>query len=96
MFRFINVLLLGASLTISVAAIAQDRDDRKENHEQQQSKRYYDKSSKDYHAWNQDEDRRYHDYLKEKHLKDRDFDKLKDRDRDAYFKWSHEHNSDHH
>jgi hypothetical protein len=96
MSRVMNVLILGAALSIPVAVGAQDRNDRQEHRESEQSKRYFDKSAKDYHEWNQDEDRRYHEYVKERHLKDRDFNRLNARDRNAYFKWRHEHESDRH
>jgi hypothetical protein len=96
MFRPLTVLLIGASLAVSSAAIAQERHDDRDHHEQEQSKRYYDRNAKDYHEWNSDEDRRYHEYLRERHLNDRDFDRLNNRDRDAYFKWRHDHDNDHH
>jgi hypothetical protein len=91
------------ALTVPFGAIAQDRHDQESGHDRanperdgnhgQQTKRYYDKSARDYHEWNQDEDRKYHEYLSEKHMKDRDFDRLNSRDQSAYFKWSHDHDS---
>jgi hypothetical protein len=103
MIRLLNVLILGGVLTFPFAARAQDRRDQQPGHEQasgrgdrQQTKRYYDKSSRDYHQWNQDEDRRYHEYLRERHMKDRDFGRLNGRQQSDYFKWSHEHDSAQH
>ena len=62
MFRPLSVLLLGLAMMNPFAATAQDRYDFQN---QQQTKRYYDKTGKDYHEWNQNEDRKYHDYLTE-------------------------------
>ena len=97
MTNFLKIALLGTALV--AVCPAQERRDAEQAREsqaarsegQQQAKRYYDKSARDYHEWNQDEDRRYHEYAKERHLRDRDFDRLSSRQQSDYFKWSHEH-----
>jgi hypothetical protein len=105
MFRSLSILIFAAALTNPFAATAQDRRDQQSGHDQasgrgdnhgQQTKGYYDKSARDYHEWNQDEDRRYHEYLSEKHMKDRDFGRLNSRQQSDYFKWSHQHDSGQH
>lgn len=88
MTHFLKIVLLGAALV--AVAPSQDRRDQP-SHDQQQTKRYYDKTRKDYHEWNQDEDRRYHEYLKERRMQDRNFDRLNSRQQSDYFKWRHQH-----
>jgi len=104
MYRSLSILILAA--TVSFTVTAQDRHDQQSGHDQAsnpgrgdsrgQTKRYYDKSARDYHEWNQDEDRKYHEYMSEKHMKDRDFGKLPARQQSDYFRWSHEHDSSPH
>src|SRR5271165_4817343 len=83
MHRYLSVLLLSAALILPVVMRADD------NHDQ--SKRYYDKTGKDWHEWNQNEDHAYHQYLQDNHKKDRDFSKASSRERDDYFKYRHAH-----
>ena len=92
MFRPLSVLFLGLAMISPFAATAQDRHDQQS---QQQTKRYYDKAGKDYHEWNQNEDRKYHDYLAEKHMKNRDFAQQSSRQQTLYFTWSHQHEGRH-
>jgi hypothetical protein len=65
--------------------VAQPADDK--NH---QEKRYYDRDSKDYHTWNNNEDRAYRIYLGQQHRDYRDFDRSKAGQQQAYFKWRHQ------
>jgi hypothetical protein len=52
MRRSFLCFLLVSGLGVCSSAVAQDHPDQ----------RYYDKSHKDYHQWNADEDKRFHDY----------------------------------
>ena len=84
--------------TVSTAAAAQDRDDhaRQEDHARQQEEhRYYDSVHHDYHTWNGDEDRRYREFMEERHHRYRDFSRLNKKDQQAYWQWRHDHD-DHH
>jgi hypothetical protein len=56
-----------------------------------QEKRYYDKSGKDYHTWNDNEDHAYRTYLTEQHRDYRDFNKVNKGQQQEYFKWRHQH-----
>ena len=56
-----------------------------------QEKRYYDKSGKDYHTWNSNEDRAYRSYVQEQHQQYREFNKVNRGQQQQYFKWRHEH-----
>jgi len=84
-FQMRNTLLalfLGAAaLTIAPQGV------RAEDH------RYYDRDHKDYHAWNEPEQRAYHHwYMEERHeAKFRDYNRLNRADQRAYWQWRHEH-----
>jgi hypothetical protein len=54
-------------------------------------KRYRDTRHKDEHVWNEHEDRAYRVWTQENHRKYNDFDRLKDRDRQSYWDWRHDH-----
>ncbi len=73
-------------LAIGVAAplvIAQDRD--------QDHRRYYDKSHKDYHTWNDSEQKSYGVFLNENHLQVHVFAKAKPSEQQKYWAWRHDH-----
>jgi ribulose kinase len=77
MYKFLNILMLGAALTAPVA-IAQER-------------HYEDKAHHDSHTWNSDEDQRYRSYLREHHKKYREFNRMNRKDQDNYWNWRHSH-----
>lgn len=90
MHRYLGALALGAALIIPVAVSAQDRESPPQA-DHSKDKRYYDKSGKDWHEWNSNEDHVYHQYLQDNHQTDRDFAKANSRERSDYFKWRHAH-----
>ena len=53
--------------------------------------KFYDRSHKDYHQWNDGEDVHYRQYLTENHRKYRVFSKNSKSQQDAYWKWRHNH-----
>jgi hypothetical protein len=79
-FTILTALFAAVSLMAPVAMKADDHD-----------KRYYDKDARDYHAWNNQEDRAYRVYLTEHHRDYREFRKTKTVQQREYFKWRHEH-----
>jgi hypothetical protein len=85
MHRYWSVLLLSAALAAPLSVKADDK------HSDNQTKRYYDSSARDWHEWNQNEDRAYHQYLTESHKKDHDIAKANRGEKKDYFKWRHEH-----
>jgi len=103
-YRFLSSLFLTAALAAPVAMMAaagpqdkddmaaagpQDKDDRnQENRQGENNKRYYDKSHKDYHTWDGNEDRQYQRYQTERHEK-RSFSQLNNRQQAAYWSWRH-------
>ena len=90
MHRYLSALALSAALIVPAAAVGQDRDSPS-HMDHSKDKRYYDKSGKDWHEWNPNEDRVYHQYLQDNHQKDRDFAQANSRERVDYFKWRHAH-----
>lgn len=85
--RFFSAALLGAALLIPVgmAPMAFGDDDHRS------ARSYHDKKHNDDHEWNDHEDRAYRIYAKENHHKYRDFSRLKENDRQAYWGWRHDH-----
>jgi hypothetical protein len=79
---------LGAVPVLATPATAQDHNDQARR---QQENRVYDSAHRDYHTWNGDEDRRYREFLTERHLKYRDFSRLNKNRRNDYWQWRHEH-----
>jgi type III secretory pathway component EscR len=82
-FLILSALVLSTALIGPAVARADDA-----NHHE---KRYYDKSGKDYHAWNDNEDHAYRAYLQEQHQDYRGFNTVNPAQQQQYFKWRHEH-----
>ena len=82
-FFILSAFVLSAALTAPIASMAQEN-----NHSE---RRYYDKQGKDYHTWNDNEDRAYRSYLTEQHQSYRSFDKQAPARRQVYFNWRHNH-----
>ncbi|MEO7146017.1 MAG: hypothetical protein ABI165_21190 [Bryobacteraceae bacterium] len=84
-FMILGGFLAGAAL-LTPAVRAEDH--RNDSHH---DKRYYDKSGKDYHEFNNNEDRAYRMYLREQHRDYRDFSRENRHQQAQYFTWRHEH-----
>lgn len=82
-FLVLSALVLSTALVDSIAA----RTDDSNHHE----KRYYDRTGRDYHTWNNTEDRAYRAYLQEHQQNYRKFNKVNRSQQQQYFKWRHEH-----
>jgi hypothetical protein len=82
-FLILGGLMMAASLLAPVAIMADG------NHRGE--KRYRDADGRDYHYWNDDEDRQYRVYLVEQHRPYVPFVKVDVRRRQEYFKYRHEH-----
>jgi hypothetical protein len=80
-FLILAAILVGATLTASVATKAEDHRDR----------RYYDRDAHDYHTWNGQEDRAYRVYLGEQHRQYLEFQRNKAAQQRQYFRWRHDH-----
>jgi hypothetical protein len=93
-YRHVSFLFLSAALTLPLAVCTiaatqeEHRDDKKET-------RVYDRSHKDYHQWDNNEDRAYRRYLGEQHQDYRDYFKLKHNEQNQYWTWRHVHPDSH-
>ena len=89
MYPYIKVIVLGAALVVPVMVRADDHEDRHRNDEH--SRRYEDRAHRDFHVWNEHEDRAYRRYLEEHHRKYHDFERARRREQDDYWGWRHNH-----
>lgn len=80
-------LLVLTMLFAGVSAVVPATMRAEEHHE----KRYYDKDGRDYHTWNDHEDRAYRIYLGEQHRDYRKFAQVKAAQQREYFRWRHQH-----
>lgn len=97
MCKYLGFLVLGAVLIAPVAsstkAASQDDKRQEDNHRDKKQKRVYDRSHKDYHNWDANEDRAYREFLVDQHIVYRDFSKRKrnQQEQDEYGNWRHDH-----
>jgi hypothetical protein len=88
-----SMLLMGALAAPVALAQEHDRDDHKDRDDQAKNQRIYDRDHKDYHNWNQDEDRNYRQWYTQTYngREYREYNRLNKHDQEAYWKWRHEH-----
>lgn len=98
MTKGISALVLAATIAVPsvVAAAAAPQDRQAQTQQQRPPARVYDRANKDYHAWDQQEDRAYRSWLDEQHQPYRTYSKLKRTDQDRYWQWRHAHPDDNH
>ena len=72
------VAALGAAALVPAVALAQPG-------------RIYDRSHRDYHQWNGDEDRLYRQYLADHHRRYRAFSRTTRQQQLEYWRWRHDH-----
>lgn len=101
--RILSSMLLMGALAAPLALQAQDRDrDDHDRDDHAKNQRIYDRDHKDYHNWNQDEDRNYRQWYTESHRDKeyREYNRLNKHDQEAYWNWRHQHGDhdrdDHH
>jgi hypothetical protein len=89
--RYFSTLFLAAALAAPLAMMAatspQDNHDQ-ENRQRENNRRYYDRGHKDYHTWDNSEDRAYQRYRTEHHHT-RAFVKLNRHQQTVYWTWRH-------
>jgi hypothetical protein len=95
-YRFLfSALFLTAALAIPSAMTAtprhQDNGRQEEHRRDDDHNRVYDRDHKDYHNWNDNEDRSYRVYLGERRREYHPFVELKVKDQRAYWNWRHSH-----
>ncbi len=85
MRRYLGALVFAAFLAGPVTALADDHDHDKDH-------RYYDPYRKDYHEWNEREDRAYRHWQQDvRHQEYHDWNRARDRERRDYWRWRHDH-----
>lgn len=89
--RYVSFVFLGFALTAPAATVS-----RAASQDEHHDKRVYDRSHKDYHNWDEHEDRAYHQYFTENHREYREYGKLNRKDQEAYWGWRHDHPDDRH
>ena len=100
-YRFLTSVVLASALAAPVAAMAGNAQQDNRNQENRQgdnrdeanrqggdNSRYYDKSHKDYHTWDNNENSAYQRYQTQHHEK-RSFTQLNTRKQKAYWNWRH-------
>ena len=89
MRRYISALALSAALMMPLVVRADD-----EHHDRDRERRVYDRDHRDYHVWNDNEERTYRHYLEEQHRDYRDWNRLNRHEQQNYWQWRHEHPDD--
>jgi hypothetical protein len=90
-YRYLTSLFLTAALAAPIAmmgASPQDNRSQEERRRDNENHRYYDRNHKDYHQWDNNEDRAYQRYQTEHHQK-RVFIQLNSRQQGVYWTWRH-------
>lgn len=80
-------LLAGATMAMPLVSGATPRP--------QEDRGVYDRDHKDYHKWDDNENRAWRRWLAENHRKDHEFAKADRKQQQEYWKWRHEHPDDH-
>jgi Ni/Co efflux regulator RcnB len=90
--RLLSSLFLTAALAAPLAtmAAATPQDNRTQEKRDDHNKRYYDKGHKDYHNWDNNEDRAYLRYQNEHH-ETHAFVELNSQQQTVYWNWRHSH-----
>ena len=88
MKKLFLALPLGIALLSPSYLVAQDHD---RDHDRDHEHRYYDADHRDYHEWNEREDRAYHRYWEDRHRHYIDWERASEAQRRAYWRWRHEH-----
>ena len=82
MRRYLSTLLLGVAMCAPVVMRAAD----------DHPKRYYDRDHKDYHEWNEQENRAYRHWIEEeRHREYHPWERAKRDEQRDYWRWRHEH-----
>jgi hypothetical protein len=84
--RYVRSLLLAAAIAAPVAIMAEPRPQDGGN-----QVRVYDRDHRDYHNWNDREDRAYRGYLTERHRSYREYNQQHGREQRRYWNWRHTH-----
>ena len=89
--KYLSFIFLGAALTAPLALTAGAAQEVSVRVGDGDHVRYYDRDHRDYHEWNDREDRSYRAYLGERHRDYREFHHNNRRTQQKYWRWRHEH-----
>jgi hypothetical protein len=85
-YRLASSLFLAAAIAAPVSMLAAPA-----SQDASVQVRVYDRDHKDYHNWDDNENKRWGLYLQENHLKEHDFKKATRKEQSEYWKWRHDH-----
>jgi hypothetical protein len=91
MSKLQGATLLFAAVLLPTGAWAQERGDHDRDRDRDHHERYYDSDRKDYHEWNEAEERAWRRYWAELNRPFIDWTRANDEQRRAYWRWRHEH-----
>jgi hypothetical protein len=99
-YRYLTSFFLAAALASPVAIAQQDDQHRGDDQRQQQDRsdrntenqnRVYDRGHKDYHNWDDNENRAWGQYQTEHHRNVQEFSKANNKEQSQYWNWRHAH-----
>ena len=99
-YRYLSCFFLAAALAAPVAIAQQDDQRRGDDQRQQQDQdnrntenqnRVYDRGHKDYHNWDDNENRAWGQYRTEHHRDPQEFSKANNKEQAHYWDWRHAH-----
>jgi hypothetical protein len=88
---FVLTAALAAPSARSATANSQDNGRQEEHRDDKDHNRVYDRDHRDYHNWDDSEDRSFRVYLGERHREYHPFTELKQKEQRAYWNWRHTH-----
>jgi hypothetical protein len=92
MRKLLLILPMSGALLLSTNLFAQDRDHGRDHDDRADNRRHlYDKHHKDYHDFDEHEDRAWRMYWQQRHRGYVDWDRANERQREDYWKWRHNH-----
>lgn len=92
-YRYLASFLLAAALASPLAIAQQDDQHRQDqdNRSTDNHNRVYDKGHKDYHNWDDNENRAWGQFLTENHKNSHEFSKANKKEQTQYWNWRHAH-----
>jgi len=93
-YRCLSFLFLSAALAapMAISTSGAPQDDHRND---KRNTRVYDRAHKDYHNWDDNEDRSYRQYLGDNHQNYREYSKLNNKQQNTYWNWRHSHPDSH-
>lgn len=97
--KFFGAAVLTIALATPAVMMAAPRRQYEKGHDQEEQhnqKRIYDSQHKDYHNWDNNEDKEWRQYQSTEHLKYHDYSKANKKEQSNYWNWRHqeEHHGD--